>query len=310
MGLGILSTGSYLPEHKMNNFDFEKIVDTTDEWIYTRTGVKARSIAKDMGTIEMGVNAAEKALTDADLKASDLGLIIATTITPDTIVPCLASCIQEKIGADCAAFDLNAACSGFLFGLNVALNMYAGKPILIISSEKLSRVVDYTDRRTCVLFGDGAAAVIVGESDNAKNIIKSNIYSMPDPERALLIKGINEKTPSYIEMDGKEVYKFATKSIVKYANEIIAQAGLQTEDISWVVPHQANNRIIESAANKLGIPFHLFFSNIENTGNTSSASLPIALDELIRTKSIKKGEYILLVAFGGGFSVSTAIVQC
>jgi len=316
MGIAILGTGGYVPENVITNKDLENIVDTTDEWILSRTGISERRIAKSETSTEMAYKASMLALESANVKAEDLGLIICSTFTPEALVPGTSNEVQRLIGATCPAFDLNAACSGFIFALHVAKNMFAGKPILVIGAEKLSKLVDWTDRNTCVLFGDGAGALIIGnsEDDSDSDILYTSISSYPDNDQVLLVEGTNKNvesqlTPSYIVMNGTEVFKFATSVINESVNACIETLGLDKDDIDWIVPHQANTRIVKNASSKLDIPYEKFYLNIATTGNTSSASVPFALHEMNEKKLLKKGDLVILTAFGGGLSAATALIR-
>ena len=234
----------------------------------------------------------------------------------DSIIPGTSNELQKLLGAECAAFDLNAACSGFLFALNVAMKMFDGKPILVVGSEKLSKVTDWTDRNTCVLFGDGAGAVVIGSSPEGSDseILFSDIASFPDADLVLKVDGVNHEfdtglKPSKVYMNGTEVFKFATGVINQSVTNCIQKCSLETEDLSWIIPHQANVRIVKNASSKLGIPYEKFYLNIANTGNTSSASVPFALNEMFEKGLLKKGDLVLLTAFGGGLSAATALLR-
>lgn len=315
MSIDILGTGSYLPEKIMTNVDFEKFLDTSDEWITTRTGIKQRHLANGMTNCQMSVIAANRALEQAGLKIDDIGAIIVASVTNEMDVPSIASQMQREMGASaCAAFDLNAACTGFMYGLKVAngIVMQDKKPVLVIGTEILSRVTDWTDRASCILFADGSGAAVVGPGESLKYI---ETYAHPDVNHSLEIPGINngieEGTPkfSYIVMDGKEIYKFATRQMPRDVEKAMKTLGLKPENIDWVIPHQANIRIIKESSKRLGIPLEKFYVNIQDVGNTSAASIPIVLDEMNRKNLLKKGDTIVIAGFGGGLTSACAVLE-
>jgi len=316
MKIAVLGTGGYVPKNIITNKDLETFVDTSDEWIVSRTGISERRIAKEETSTEMAYQATLMAMRNANVKPEDLGLIICSTFTPDSIIPGTSNDIQRLLGATCPAFDLNAACSGFIFALHTARKMFEGKPILVIGSEKLSRVTDWSDRNTCVLFGDGAGAVVIGapEQNAESEILYSSISSYPDTDLVLAVGGMNACgedgiVPSYILMNGTEVFKFATSVINENVKACLEAVGIEKEEIAWIVPHQANVRIVKNASSKLDIPYEKFYLNIANTGNTSSASVPFALNEMNEKGLLKKGDLVLLTAFGGGLSSATALLR-
>lgn len=317
----IIGTGRYVPEKIVTNDDLSKIVDTNDEWITSRTGIKQRRISEGENTSDLGTKAALKALESAKLTADDIDLIVVATSTPDSLSPSTAVYIQRNIGAfKAACFDISAACSGFIYALNIGsqfIKTGQSKNALIIGAEVLSKVTDWTDRNTCVLFGDGAGAVVLTASET-KGI--SSIFCGADGRKVehLNINCVPVKNPYVkpetidsirISMDGREVFKFASNIMLEAIDKVLKDSGLKLEDIKYVVPHQANYRIIEFAARKLGAPEDKFYINLQNYGNTSAASIPIALDEMIRNSVIKKGDKMILVAFGAGFTWSTALVE-
>lgn len=315
MSIDILGTGSYLPEKIMTNADFEKFLDTSDEWITTRTGIKQRHIADGMTNCEMSVIAAERALADAGLTIDDIGTIIVASVTNEMDVPSIASQVQRSMGAvNCAAFDINAACTGFMYALKTAAGfiMQDGRPALVIGTEVLSRFMDWTDRTTCILFADGTGAAVVGKGDSLKYI---EVYAHPDTGHSLEIPGINngleegESKFSYVSMDGKEIYKFATRQMPADVKKAMDTLGLTPGDIDWVIPHQANIRIIEIASKRLGIPLEKFYVNIAEVGNTSGASIPIVMDEMKRKKLLKPGDTVAIAGFGGGLTSACAILN-
>ena len=324
----IIATGSYMPEKVLTNDDLSKIVDTSDEWITTRTGIKERRMAApDQATSDLATNAALKALENAGLTAADLDLIIVATVTPDMFFPSTACVVQKKLGAaNAVCFDISAACSGFLYALQVArnfINCGTRGTALVIGAEKLTSLVNWKDRNTCVLFGDGAGAVILKRSDQAPentpgrllgNVMGSDgnltdLLKVPGGGSALPITAENaESRPNTIHMEGRETFKHAVTRMCQAAEQALAQSGLTAADISLVIPHQANARIISAIADRLGLPEEKVFMNLQNYGNTSAATIPVALDEAARAGRLKKGDVLLLVAFGGGFTWASTVV--
>ena len=315
MSISILGTGSYLPEKIMTNADFEKVLDTSDEWITTRTGIKQRHYANGMTNCQMSVIAANLALEDAGLKIEDIGAIIVASVTNEMEVPSIASQIQRELGASaCAAFDINAACTGFMYALKAAAGfvLQDNKPVLVIGTEVLTRLTDWSDRSTCILFADGSGAAVVGPGESLQYL---ELYAHPDVNHSLEIPGINngleEGVPrfSYISMDGKEIYKFATRQMPRDVQKAMETLGLKAEDIDWVIPHQANVRIIKEASKRLGIPLEKFYVNIQDVGNTSAASIPIVLDEMNKKNLLKKGDTVVIAGFGGGLTSACAVLN-
>lgn len=315
MSIRILGTGSYLPEKIMTNADFEKFLDTSDEWITTRTGIKKRHIADGMTNCDMCVIAANQALDEAGLTIHDIGAIIVASVTNEMDVPSIASQMQRAMGArECAAFDINAACTGFMYALKTAVGfvLQDRRPVLILGTETLSRFMDWTDRSTCILFADGAGAAVAAPGDSLKYI---EVYAHPDVNRSLEIPGINfsiaEGVPkfSYVSMDGKEIYKFATRQMPRDVQKAMDALGLAPDDIDWVVPHQANVRIIQEASRRLRIPPDKFYVNIQEVGNTSAASIPIVLDEMNKKNLLKPGDTIVIAGFGGGLTSACAVLE-
>ena len=319
----IVGMGSYLPNKVLSNKDFEKMVDTTDEWIVSRTGIEERRIAADSEfTSDMGTEAAKKALDAAKLKAEDIQLIICATMTPDYISSSSAALIQDRIGASHAgAVDMQAACTGFLYVLATAKafvesGMYQN--ILVVASEKMSTYVDYTDRGTSILFGDGAAAAVV--SSKGKGLIIENVCLGSDGALAQLVivpGGGVRHPPShasvdaglhFFKMDGKEVFKHAVRRMSQSARESLSKAGIVEQQISWLVPHQANMRIMDAIAKGFDIPADRMYKTVQKYGNTSASSVAIALDELTREHTIGAGEHILLVAFGAGLTWGASVL--
>lgn len=307
----ILGTGSYLPARRLTNDDLSKIVDTSDEWIATRTGIKARHIAaENEQTSDLAVAAAKAALADAAISAKDIDLIIVATSTPDMTFPATACIVQNKLGiAGCPAFDVQAVCAGFMYAMataNAYIRSGMARRALVIGAETFSRLLDWNDRRTCVLFGDGAGAVILGASEQEGGIISTKLqadgsYSQILQTPGKIAAGSIEGSP-YLYMDGQAVYKFAVKALANVAREVIEESNLQPADIDWIIPHQANLRIIESTARHLGVPMDKVIVTLSEQGNTSAASVPLALDEGIRSGRIRHGQTLLLEGIGGGFA--------
>ncbi len=315
MSISILGTGSYLPEKIMTNADFEKFLDTSDEWITTRTGIKQRHYANGMTNCQMSVIAANRALDDAGLTINDIGTIIVASVTNEMDVPSIASQVQREMGANsCAAFDINAACTGFMYGLKAAAGFVIQdkKPVLVIGTEVLSRFMDWNDRSTCILFADGSGAAVVGPGESLKYI---EVYAHSDVNHSLEIPGINngleegESRFSYVSMDGKEIYKFATRQMPQDVEKAMEALDLKPEDIDWVIPHQANVRIIKEASKRLQIPLEKFYVNIQDVGNTSAASIPIVLDEMNKKNLLKKGDTVVVAGFGGGLTSACAVLK-
>lgn len=320
----ILGTGSYLPEKEVTNYDIEKIVDTSHDWIVSRTGIHSRRVADDStATSDLSTEAAKRALKAADIKAEDLDLIIVATVTPDMSFPSTACIVQSNLGAKkAAAFDLEAACSGFLYGLSIAkqfisTEMY--KYVLVIGSETLSKILNWNDRNTCVLFGDGAGAVVLGPTEEDKGILSTYLGADGDGGKFLTLPAGGSRMPSttqtieenlhYIKMDGSEVFKFAVRIMAKAAKKSLDLCGLSVNDIDYLVPHQANIRIITSAAKRLKLTMDKVYVNLDLYGNMSAASIPVALDEAVRKGNIKKNDVVVLVGFGGGLTWGSCIIK-
>ena len=314
----IIGLGSYTPERVLTNADFEKMVETSDEWIITRTGIRERRIAAaDEDTSDMCVKAAEAALDDAGITAADIDLILAGTVTPDFRLPSMACMIQKKLGAvNAAAMDIAAACAGFIFGLSTAqayIKSGVFQRVLVFGAEKLSSITNYSDRNTCVLFGDAAGAAVVAKSSDDSGILATYIRSDGRYDHLLNIPAGGTHSPfgrdgnfdfrlTAIRMNGNEIYKHAVRFMGDAALKVISDAGLTTDQIDLLVPHQANIRIIQAIAKRLGLPMDKVYLNIDRFGNTSAASVPLALDEAVRLGRIKKGDHVLSVAFGGGLT--------
>ncbi len=302
MGVGVLGTGHYAPDNIVTNKDLEKIVDTTDEWIRSRTGIEERRIAKDdEDSSDMAFMAAERALENANVKAEELDLIIVATVTPDTPFPSVSCMIQERLGATkAAAMDVGAACAGFMYGMITAqqfIKTNAYQKILIVGVDKLSKITDWTDRNTCVLLGDGAGAVVLGKVSEGKGILSFELGADGTGGKELY-----QNEENHLIMNGREVFKFAVRQMPQSCVNVIEKAGLNKEDVDYLVPHQANIRIMEAARQRLGIAEDRMAKTVQNYGNNSSASIPIALSESVNNGKIKDNDIIVLVGFGGGLT--------
>ena len=320
---GILGLGCYLPPKKLTNSDLAKIVETSDEWITSRTGIRERRIAsKEVATSDLGVEAARLAIKDAGLSSEDIDLIITATITPDMAFPATSCIIQDKIGAkNAACFDINAACSGFVFTMVIAqqfVNSGLYDHVLVIGAEKLTSIVDWKDRSTCVLFGDGAGACVVGKSED-RVIVSSFMGADGSGGHLLSVPAGGSRLPAtedtvkdrlhFLKMGGNEVFKIAVRIMVEAATNAIKNAGLGLDDISLFIPHQANMRILLAVAKRLGVSQDKIFMNIEKYGNMSAASTAVALVEAAQENKIKKGEHVVLVAFGGGLTYGASVIK-
>lgn len=318
----LIATASSAPEQVITNDDLAKIVDTSDEWITQRTGIKKRHISAGENTSTFVIDVARQLLDRASVNAEDIDLIIVASVTPDYGTPSLACMVQKEIGAvNAIAFDVVAACSGFMFALSVAdkyIKTGVYQNAIVIGGETLSKIVDWTDRSTCVLFGDGAGGAYVEKAEK-EGIICEDIGSAGDKYEILtegytgcsnpfsnVEKGIDPLW--YVNMNGREVFKFATKKVIKSLEKVLEETNLTTEDIKYFIPHQANARIVEVISNKLKIPFDKFYMNMAEYGNTSSASIPIALNELNEKGLIERGDKIVLTGFGGGMSWGTMVI--
>ena len=322
----VTGTGSYVPEKCLTNDDMAKIVDTSDEWIYGRSGIKRRHIAAEgEATSDMALKASKRALESAGLRADEIDLVVLTTVNPDMMFPSTACILQAKLGIrnNIPCFDLEAACSGFVYGMEVATRMMQSgvyKNALVVSSEKMSTLLDWSDRSTCVLFGDGAGAAVLSASDKVGVGVIGNVLGADGSDTAMLrmpaggsLMPTSEQTVKeglhYLQMDGREVFKHAVKIMQEKALEVLDICNIKAEDVALLIPHQANTRIIESVAKRLKIPSEKVYVNIENYGNTSSASIPIALDEAMRSGRIRAGDYVLLVAFGAGLTWGATLLK-
>ncbi|RMG04252.1 MAG: ketoacyl-ACP synthase III [Acidobacteria bacterium] len=324
LNAGILGMGHSYPSGILTNADLEKIVDTSDEWITTRTGIKQRhKAASDEYTSQFAVKAGKQALERAGIDPNDIDIIVCATTTPDQILPSTGCIIQRELGCENAAgMDLFAACSGFIYGLTMVESMIRtgqARYALVIGAEVLTKYVDYTDRSTCVLFGDGAGAAVLGPVPGEKGILATKIRSDGRYEEQLYAPGGGtrygtshetiEKRMHYFKMKGNELFKVAVRSMADISAEVIQKAGLTIDDIDLVIPHQANQRITDAVAQRLGVPQEKVYSNIAYHGNTSSASIPIAIDECIQSGKIHEGSTVLLTAFGGGVTWGATIVK-
>jgi len=317
----IAGTGSYLPEKVLTNADLEKMVDTNDEWIVSRSGIRERHIAADGETTgDLAFHAATRALEAAGMAAADLDLIVLGTTTPDIIFPSTACLLQHRLGANgCAAFDVNAACSGFIYALTIAdkfIRSGAAKNALVIGAETLSRMIDWTDRTTCVLFGDGAGAVVL-KADSEAGIMSTHLHADGGKKELLynpvgVSVGFKPELPNAgvkVMMSGSDVFKYAVKAMDSAVDEALEANGLDKTDIDWLIPHQANMRIIEATAKRLQMSMDRVIVTVDRTGNTSAGSVPLALDEAVRSGRVQRGQLILLEAFGGGFTWGSALVR-
>lgn len=322
--VGIIGIGSYVPEQILTNKDLEKMVDTTDEWISDRTGIKERHIVGEGEcTSDMATKAAQRALEDAGLTADEIDLIVVATASPDMFFPSTACLVQNNLGANkAAAYDLSAGCSGFMYSLATASQFIKTglyKHILVIGAESLSRFMDFTDRNTCVLFGDGAGAVVLGEVPAGYGVLGVNMGSDGAGGMLLCLPGGGARLPAneetlkqrqhYIKMEGNEVFKFAIRVMGEAAISALNQAGLQSSDVDWLIPHQANIRIIQSAAKRLKMSMDKVVVNVDRYGNTSSASIPIALEEAIHDGRIKPGQIVAMVGFGAGLTWASTVMR-
>ncbi len=317
----IAGTGSYLPEKVLTNDDLSKIVDTNDEWIAARTGIRERHIAAEGETTsDLAFHAATRAMEAAGVAASEIDLIIVGTTTPDIIFPSTACLLQARLGANgCGAFDVNAACSGFLFALCVAdkfIKSGDAKTVLVVGAETLTRMVDWTERTTCVLFGDGAGAVVL-KADTETGILSTHLHA-DGAKKELLWNPVGvsvgfkegEKNAGVrINMAGSDVFKYAVKALDSVVEETLTANGLDRHDIDWLIPHQANLRIVEATAKRLDMPMDRVVVTVDRHGNTSSGSVPLALDEAVRSGRVQRGQLVLLEAFGGGFTWGSALLR-
>ncbi len=320
----IISVGSYVPERVLTNADLERMVETSDEWITSRTGIKQRHIAADNEfTSDMAASAAIRALHGASLSAEQLDLIIVATITPDMMFPATACLVQQKIGAvRAAAFDVEAACSGFIYGLEIGQQFIMSRTydtVLVIGAEKLSTIVDWKDRNTCVLFGDGAGAAILQHRPDAHGLLTACMGAEGDKAELLCMPGGGSRCPAtlayvfsglhFLRMDGKETFKNAVTAMYTAGREALRRCEIDISQIKCVIPHQANRRIIDAVSERLGVKPEQLFVNLEKYGNTSAASVAIALDEAVRAGCIQRGDLVLMLAFGAGLTWAAAVIE-
>lgn len=321
--VGIIGTGKYVPDRILSNQELEQMVETNDEWIVTRTGIRERRMAAaEQATSDLAYQASLKAIEAAGITIEDIDLIIVSTITPDMFFPSTACLLQEKLGAkQAAAFDLSAACSGFIYGLATATNMIATgmyKHVLVVGAETLSRITDYTDRNTCILFGDGAGAVVLGQVPEGRGFKSFELGADGGGGELLKVSGGGSRKPStadtvsskdhFIHMAGNDVFKFAVRIMGSAAEEALRKAGMNKEDIDLLVPHQANVRIIQSALNRLNLSEEKCMINLDKYGNMSAASIPVALAEAVEQGRINEGDCLVFVGFGGGLTWGASVL--
>jgi 3-oxoacyl-[acyl-carrier-protein] synthase-3 len=317
----IISTGAYVPERIVKNEELSKMIETSDEWIITRTGIKQRRVSTGEKTYQIAAKAAIEAIKNAGIDKKEIDLIILATITPDFFMPSTANLVQAELGLeDIPSFDITAGCTGFVYGLQIAdqfIRSKESKTILVIGAEVLSKVIDWSDRNTCVIFGDGAGAVILKSSEQ-EGIVCTYIGSQGDLQESIILPAVplknpflqvqnNHEKPSNISMNGKEVFQFATRIMIKSIFQVLKKSNLFIEDIDYIIPHQANIRIIDHVARELKIEKEKFIINLDRFGNTSSASIPLALDEAYKKKIFCPGNRIIMVAFGGGLTWGAAL---
>lgn len=320
----IVGTGAYLPERVLTNADLEQMLDTSDEWIVSRTGIRERHIAgEEEYTSDLASKAALRALDMAGLSAGEIDLILVATVTGDFSWPATACLVQSQIGADKAfAFDLSAACSGFVYGLSTAdsyIRSGKARRVLVIGAEIFSRIVDWQDRTTCILFGDGAGAVVLEGQEGENGILSTHLHTDGSQWGLLYQLGFGSRNPAcgqdgkkklpYIQMQGNEVFKVAVRALCEAAEEALSANQISVDQLAYFVPHQANRRILEATAKRLGLPPDKLVMNVDRVGNTSGASIPLALDELNRQGNLKEGDLLLLDAFGGGFAWGSALLR-
>ncbi len=319
----VIGTGSYVPENVMTNDNLSELVETSDEWIVTRTGISERRITTGETTSELAYKAAAKALEHAKVDPKEIDLIICATITPDSFMPSTACIVQDKLGAvNAAAFDLTAACTGLIYAMVTADQFIASgmyKKVLVIGAETVSKVLDWGDRATCVLFGDGAGALVLSSEGGSKGILASNLAADGSKQAMLTCPAIPLINPyvkqeenlikSKIEMQGQEVFKFAVRAVTDNIKTVLSNSGLTSEDIRYIIPHQANKRIIEQAAKYCDIPLNKFYVNLGRYGNTSAATIGIAMDELMQNQVLNPGDKLILVGFGGGMTSGAILLE-
>ena len=318
MSFSVLGTGSYLPQRVVTNDELSTFLDTSDEWISQRVGIRSRHIATTETAADMALCAAKAAIANSGVDASEIDLILAASVSSETVSPSVSCLVQRGLGISCPAFDLNAACSAFLFLLDTADAFFARggfNRILVIGTERMSRIIDWTDRSTAVIFGDGAGAMLLERG--GKGVYHPAHLMVTGGDEVIRIPQSHGNSPfwtgeeskPYIFMDGQNTFKFAVNSIVRDVKAVVEEAGLTLEEVDWIIPHQANIRILDFAARRLGFPMEKIATNIETTGNTSSASIPIIVDELWRTGKLRRGQTIVLTAFGGGLASAACVMK-
>jgi 3-oxoacyl-[acyl-carrier-protein] synthase-3 len=320
----VVGTGAFTPEKILTNFELEKMVDTTDEWIFTRTGIRERRIVSPgQTTSDLGAEACRRALADARVRPEEVSLLIVATITPDYFFPSTACLIQQKIGASATGgFDLSAACAGFVYALTMAARFIEADPsqtVLVVGAETLSTITDYTDRGSCILFGDGAGAAVLRAATDGRGVLASewgidgsggDFMKLPAGGSAMpASEETVRKKLHCIQLNGRETFRFAVVKMAELVVAALQRSGLTMDDVALIVPHQVNIRILQAAGERLGVSMDKIYCNIDRYGNTSAASVPIALDEAAKTGRIRRGDVIVLVAFGGGLSWSSAVVR-
>lgn len=320
----IIGTGSYVPDGVLSNHDLEKMVDTSDEWIFTRTGIRERHITNGESTTDIAVKSAKRALKSASIPVSDIDLIIAATVTSDMVFPSTACFVQSNLGIkdNIPAFDISAACSGFLYALDTAdryIKSGAANKALVVGVDVFSKIIDWEDRNTCILFGDGGGAVVLSKEKGGKGILSSHIHSNGHYWKLLYTPSNLSSTPfnvnsctqekPYLKMEGNKIFKLAVEAMIDVCKEAINTNDIKIDDIAFLIPHQANIRIINATAERLGIKQERVFINVDRYGNTSAGSIPIALDELAQSGRLNSGDLLLMVAFGGGLTWGSALVR-
>ncbi len=321
---GIVGVGTYVPEKVLTNFDLQKMVDTSDEWIRSRTGIRERRVAsEEEATSDLAIEASRKAMEDAGVAPEELDLVIAATNTPDMMFPATACLVQDRLGAkNAGAFDLLAGCTGFIYGMSVASQFImsgTSKTVLVVGAETLTRIINWKDRNTCVLFGDGAGAVVMRPVPAGKGVLSVELGSDGSGGDLLKLPAGGSKMPAspetvasgmhYVHMHGREVFKFAVRTMEEGSTRVLSKAGLDKEDIDYLIPHQANIRIIELAARKMNLPMERVAVNVDRYGNTSTASIPIALEESLRAGKIKDGDNVIMIGFGAGLTWAGLLIR-
>ncbi len=322
MKVGILGTGSYVPEKVLTNDDLSKIVETNDEWIRTRSGIRERRIAsEEEATSDLAYRAAERAIEDAGINKNEIELVIVATMSPDHITPSTAAIVQDKLGISCGAFDVGAACTGFIYAYTVGCSFVKSgiyKKVLVVGAETMSRIIDWQDRATCVLFGDGAGAVVLGEVETG-GFEAAHLVADGSGACDIIIPAGGSRKPAdkeaiknrdvYFKMKGSDVFKFAVRAFPETVENVMGQKGITADDVDLFIPHQANIRIIESIAKRFKQPVEKFYVNLDKYGNTSGASIPLALDEANKEGRLRKGDKIIAVGFGGGLTYGSVLFE-